>query len=296
MKYINIIIFTTVFCCNVSAQKFYAYPIISLSMQANKLYYERYDDNNILYQDSIVTNYIGHSNKYSLGDGKKYGVGIGYDFANNVAFDLMITYFKGKEHGWDVKSYYEFYPETAYNVSFNEKHTYSYKALNISPSLIFSTDKSKKINVYLKAGVNISKGNMTKNLTRSIFNNLPNYIPVEKYEYEYKYTPKISIGGFGTFGIEFSRNRIFNIFAEAQFLYQNFNPKTGKCVKYTYQGEDKLNDLPLRAKEFEFVDTFDSADDNDNEPGKFTKETHSLSSYSISIGVRYYFKHNSNVQ
>lgn len=263
-------------------------------MQANKLNYNTRSDNNTLYQDSTVTTYLKESNSFSLGDGKKYGIGFGYDFANNISFDIAITYFKGKEHSWEYSSYYEFYPEKYFNVKFNDKQTLSYNAINFSPSIIFTTDKRKKINAYFKAGLNISKGKMSKDYSSTIFNNIPDYIPVEKYEYSYEYMPKITFGGFGAFGIEFSRNRILNIFAEAQFNYQNFKPKTGKCIKYTYQGDDKLNDLPISAKEFDFVDSYDTADNDDNKRGKFTKETHSLSSYSISIGFRYYFKQSTN--
>lgn len=294
MKYIIPLLVFMIYCNIISAQRFYAYPIVSLSMQANKLHYNTRSDNNTLYQDSTVTTYVGESNAFSLGDGLKYGVGFGYDFLSNISFDLMITYFKGKDHNWEFSSYYEFYPEKYFNVRFNDEQTLSYKALNISPSIIFTTDKNKKINAYFKAGINISKGKMSKNYVSTIFNNLPEYIPVEKYEYSYEFTPKITFGGIGAIGIEFSRNRVFNTFIEAQFLYQNFSPKTGKCVKYTYQGDDKLNEMPLRLREFEFVDSFDTANNNDNERGKITKETHSLSSYSISVGFRYYFKHSTN--
>jgi len=291
MRYLFLIVIISILYSNTLAQKFYAYPIISLSLQANKLDYNTHSDNSILYQDSTTTNYVNTNNSISFGDGKMFGIGFGYEFANNIAFDLAVSYFKGNEHDWEVSSYYEVYPESVYNATFKDRHVYSYKGLNFSPSLIFSTDKSKKINAYIKAGINISKGLMTKKFYQSIFNNFPDYIPVEKYEYTYEYTPKVILGGFGTFDIEFSRNRILNFFAEARFLFQNFKPKTGKCVKYTYQGEDKLNELPLRYKEFDFVDSFDTADNEDNKRGKFTNETHSLSSYSISIGFRYYFKH-----
>lgn len=284
------ILFVTIYS-TVSSQRIYLYPYVSIAMPANKLEYNTYSDYNILYQDSTTTDYINNNNSFSFGDGKRFGGGVGYEFKNYFSIDLLISYFKGKEHSWEVSSYYEVFPESSYNATFTDKHSYSYKGLSLSPSLSISTDKSKKMNAYFKAGVNFTKGRMTKNFSQSIFNNFPDYIPVEKYEYKYEYLPKVTIGAFGAFGIQFSRNRIFNFFAEAQFIYQNFKPESGKCVKYTYQGEDKLSELPLRYKEFDFVDSFDTADDNDNKRGRFLKETHSLSSYSISLGFRYYFKH-----
>ena len=66
-----------------------------------------------------------------------------------------------------------------------------------------------------------------------------------------------------------------------------YNPDYSEVVEYTYRGEDRLDDLLYNEKHFEFVDEFDSREnDNASQPTKLLKLPRPFSNVNFMVGIK----------
>jgi len=118
-------------------------------------------------------------------------------------------------------------------------------------------------------------------------NSHPYYYPFESYTSEFKYDTRLSMGFLASFGFEYIIFDDVYLFSEVKYNSIFYTPEKGEYTKYEYRGDDILNTLTANERYFEFVDKYDSSDnDNPSTPGKHLKEAHSFNNISLIAGLR----------
>ena len=270
-----------------SAQSFYIKPYAgygtgvsgSLFNITSSDYYESPDSNN--------TSYSYESVKISFGKGKRFGFAIGTEITKNIAFELAADFSKGKSREIELHSNNVYQYDQDFSLEINDKYYFESKSAQIAPGIIIKSS-NRKITQYFKIAAIINFTRFTENFERYIFNTLPTYYPFESYTHVLKYNWTPSAGLKTAIGFEYYLFNNLYVFAEAQYNNLSASPKKSELTEYKYRGEDRLETLTIRERNFEYVTEFDDTDNaNPDKPEKKLPEQFILSNMTIIAGVRF---------
>jgi hypothetical protein len=242
------------------------------------------------YFENIDTNYSTNSHEalnYSFGKGLKFGIAIGTAISNTISFELVAGYSKGKSSEFVLHNNgkYDYYGQI-YTVEFTDKYKYISKSFQITPGLVLKRDIRKSTG-YLKLGAIIGYTQITENFTSSLYNSIPSYYPFESWSHvmRYKWTP--SLGFSSAIGFDYKLIDDVYAFAEIQYNSMYCAPKKAEITEYKYRDQDKLSSLAYNERNFEYVDAYTDADNNDpSASGKRLIQKYSFSNISIIAGLR----------
>ena len=284
----TLLILCTFYGLILKGQSHYISPVINYAFGTNLQYYGTYNDATKVFDDSSNTDFSYTCSGFSLGGGMSYGALYGYTLNKNISFEVVLGYFKGKKH--DVKSFssLELAQSSVYNVRLNYTYGFRYSSLSLAPAIKFSGNR-EMFDPYISFGPYLSYGTLKEQQDITIYNNLPGYIPIERYEFTYLYSPRVLMGIREAIGIDISRNKFLNIFVEIQNTQLNCKPQYKKCTAKLYQGEDQTSSLTNRERTVYFVDSYDESELNSNDPDKHLRVKFLMSSIAINAGLKYYF-------
>jgi len=120
--------------------------------------------------------------------------------------------------------------------------------------------------------------------------NHPYYYPTANESYTYELRKNLNVGINSAIGLDFYIADKLILFVEAKGSFVSYLPKNGEYTKYIVNGDDVLNDLTVYDREVEYVKSYSSTDNlNDNAPRKRLRVSYSFSSLGLSAGIRFNF-------
>jgi hypothetical protein len=246
-----------------SAQKFYVRLSAGPALSTYSPIWGEYN-----YEDDVVT-----AKRVGLGNGIPAGAAFGINFSKYVAFEIGVNHF----FGFATKF------EDVYSTA-TETYWLKGNMLSILPSIVI-TPGLDKINPYARFG-------FLGGVFGSVTEKFEGEGTIEGISYTEEYLLKdyggICIGAQSALGIEFKLNPVISIFAEAQLTALSYAPKKGEYITYEYNGEDVLDNMDVKDKEWEYVKDLDLDEQiPDTDPDKELAKTISFSNYGLMIGIKF---------
>ncbi len=253
---------------NVSAQNFFVSAQSGYALGASQQSLSMLD-----YQSYSVFTGISERNQIylSLGKGFNAGLSCGYNFNNNVALNLGVSYLIGSK-----TEAHQTFSSSIYDYSM------SAKMLRLIPSISISTD-FERLDVYARVGVIIGFGNVKFDSKQFSGQN------IEESTLILNGGPAFGINsGIGTL---FSISDKLSLFGEIDMMNMAYSPNKGIMTNSTYNGIDQLPTLTTNEKELEFLDSYTETDNSDQDaiPQKFPKCKLPFGSIGLNIGLRINF-------
>lgn len=252
-------------------------------MGLNKVSYNATSYHEIFNENTEEIWYTHRLVKHSPGYGSQYGLTFGIYGGKNISFEVGAAFFDGKPDLIDYKENYEIYTYTI-KIATEMKTTGRYFA--VLPALRIQTNGERFLQ-YVRIGGIFARCSMEELVEKRITNTHPEYYPFESVNSKMEYDAKFSAGFNLSVGCEY---RIFDhvyLFGEVGYTNLLYNPDYSEVVEYTYRGEDRLDDLLYNEKHFEFVDEFDSREnDNASQPTKLLKLPRPFSNVNFMVGIK----------
>lgn len=278
---------TALFLCYflaANSQKLYIEPYFGYGFGIQKNYYDAVSVHGQMDYNYEEVWYIYKLYKLSFGQGFRYGINVGSDISKNFSLELGFEYFKGKPQKLTEYETIEYIDagevEMTYNYDFEGKY------FMFKPALVISK-KFEWFRPFAKIGAYLGQCSLKQNMDMNLINSLPGYYPFEDVTSEFKFENRFSAGYFISFGCE--HNAFDNLKISLELLYGSLNyvPTKGEYIKYTYRGDDYLDELDTHERFVEYVDDYDSRDNLiSTEPAKELKQKHSFSHLVINFGIR----------
>jgi hypothetical protein len=285
--YLSVIMFSLL--NPVFSQDYYLRPVYSFSVQAFPNFYTTSEQKTIISADSVRYIDAFNNNSFSMGEGYSIGFSGGRYYNNkSEGVEASLTYFSGKKQKMTSKNRYELDPYTIYNYTAIVTEYHSMKSYNLSVSY-FRQFYPRHVAPFFRLGAMVSFIDPSMDVDLYVMNNLfANSVGKTTYYYRYKPNAALVFGGFATAGLEFFTDNAISISLEAFLNVQTYKPKRMTCIKYTINDKDAIDELTQSEKEVQFVDSFTSTEnENENSPYKTTRRNHALSSKGIQIGLKY---------
>lgn len=220
---------------------------------------------------------------FSLGQGINLGGNVGWMFNSNFGIDLGLSYLVGsKIETTDSRLVDSWYYSTT-----DIKRSLSASMFRFSPSFILVADMLK-INPYARFGVVIGKGKVTMESSEDYFYQDSDFINEYSETRTMELSDGLSVGLSAGVGALYTVAGSITVFGELSMINMTYAPEKGNLVKYTYNGENLLSDLPRYEKEILYVDKIDGFDQEPqgDEPRKELKTSMPFGSFGLNFGVR----------
>ncbi|WP_394760169.1 outer membrane beta-barrel protein [Flavobacterium sp.] len=272
IKNIILILFICFMANKAAAQKMYFNINGGYSFMSNSSTFRFNNDKVFDSNTQIAVGLSSNENvKLSLGKGLNFGGTIGYQFHKNIGAEIGINYLISDKTTGSSK----YIDGSNYNTSL------STKMFQIKPTVVLSTD-FEKINPYVKIGAIIGLG--------KIYMEGFGLDVTDTYYDKTEMNGGIAMGVTASFGLNYNIHKNFDIFSEASLNALNYTPKKGTLTAYTENGIDKLPTIPVRGKEYVYVDTTSYTSGgpiDDSKPRETMSTKYPFSSIGINIGIRY---------
>lgn len=219
---------------------------------------------------SINTTY--EAVNYSLGKGLDFGLNVGYMMNANVGAELGVSYLLGGKTTFEDNSTYG-----------TSKVDIKGKMLRLVPAIVIATGM-EKINPYAKLGLIIGIGSIkyTGHVTTSSA-----FKSGGPGDFVQKNKGGVAIGVMGAVGADFTLNDMLSVFAEINVEGLSYAPTKGELTEYKENGVDKLADLSVNAKKFEYVKKYSSNENNSPDvASKRLREKSPFSSVGLNVGIK----------
>ncbi|OIP02288.1 MAG: hypothetical protein AUJ97_06135 [Bacteroidetes bacterium CG2_30_32_10] len=218
---------------------------------------------------------------FSLGNGVYANVSWGHLINKNVSFELGLGY----EYGIKIKRM-EIQTNSPDSIT-DQMFSYQSKMFYICPSLVFKTD-FEKINPYARIGMLIGKPSYTENIditVESYMGQIPENIVTE-------YNGGIGLGINSALGVDVKLSDKMIFYAECNIIDMTYAPKKSEITTYQINNVDRLQNLPMRDKEIEYVYLYEdvaSQTNNQDQPKKELKFKMPYGSVGANIGIKMRF-------
>ena len=247
------------------AQKYYVRVGGGFALSTHAEYWGEYD----------WTAQTVNAKRMALGNGVPVTAAFGYGLSKYISIELGVHHFFGFtskfEDEWG---------------SGNSTDRYQASMLTIIPAVVVSPGL-EKVNPYGRFGFLVG-----------VFGRV-----LEKYEeegsmegltYTQDYIARnyggLCLGAQGAVGVDFNFNKHLVLFCEAQIDALSYAPKKGKYLEYNYNGEDQLDNMDVRDKEWEYVKEIDMNEViPSDQPDKELIHSFSLSNYGLMVGLKIKF-------
>ncbi len=231
------------------------------------------------------------SHPFSFGTGGSFNLGIGMMVTEYLNIELSGFYNPCKKLAYKSSDYYKYYNYAVgdYFFDFNEEHIYQGKAFGLLPAIKIHHSKGR-VNPYARIGAIFSFTSLKYDYDGTYLTNHPYYYPSSNESYTYELKQSLNVGINSAIGVDFYIADKLIVFVEATGSFINYRPKKGEYTKYILNGDDILNDLTVHEREVEYVESYSSTDNlNDNAPRKIIRISYSFSSLGLSAGIRFNF-------
>lgn len=223
---------------------------------------------------------------FCFGNGLNYQLRTGFRLMEGFSLETGFMYHSGKT---------SFFNESDYSNPFyisRGTSDYNYSSLMLRAPFGIRLERSEtKVGVYLRTGVLFS---LLSKLNEDVINSNtygPPGFPVTYItEISTEYSGRFSLGVYGSLGISFDFNESIGIFAESDFITQNWAPEKSLITMYKENGTDYLSNLSVNEKETHYVDEIhidQNTPSGPNEPEISLIESKPFSSCVISIGFHW---------
>jgi len=279
----------TVFIVNsneAKAQKLYIKPGIGYSAGVGKTYYSTQNYYSKISQDTTTDSYRNQLAKFSYGKGFNYELMIGSRISDRINIELSLFYHKSKENELKKTESYDIID--AFNIDYKYTFLITGYSYGVKPNLLYYFNNNS-FRPYAKVGASIAFNSLKENINIDLYNTIPGYKPIENIQYKSKYEKEICLGFHlgGGFEITMLQNLFF--FTEIYYLQLNYSPKNAEITEYIVNGENTLNDLTTNERYLEFVESYSSNDNlNDNTPYKKLKTKESFSQLGFLLGFKFH--------
>lgn len=216
----------------------------------------------------IISPTIRQKVDVSLGKGVNLDLSVGYNFKSNYSIEINSSYLFGAA----ITGTSEFGTGNVITRSIKSN------MFRLNPCFVI-TAANEKISPYMKIGaifgfgkINFIQRDDLGETTLVLYNN--------------EFSGGWSFGMNAGLGLNYSINKSISFFGEANFVTMSYAPSRGNVVEYISQGEDKLNDLDLGQREFEFADEVESIVYDPDTPTKTLKHSFPFGSIGIKAGLR----------
>ena len=249
-------------------------------------YYSTVSHHSTTNYDSSYTQYVYEAFRFSMGKGFRYGLSLGTQLFKNMEFELDVEYFKGKPNEMNTETIENYDYNEDFTVRILENYKISGKMVQITPAFVIKRNHEIFI-PFIKLGGIVSFCSMKEDYELRLTNSHPWYYPFESITSEFEYDTRLSTGFLASFGFEYYIFDDVYLFSEVKYNSIFYTPEKGEYTKYEYRGDDILNTLTTNERYLEFVDKYDSSDnDNPSTPGKHLKVAHSFNNISLIAGLR----------
>ena len=173
-------------------------------------------------------------------------------------------------------------------VTLHTSHTLQGSFWRLTPSFVLNLP-TESLDFYARIGVGLTGGKIRYN---QLYNSDYPANSFTENTLEYEYTGPISVGFNTSLGTRKRINKNIILFAEIEFIYQNFSPDKGYTTRYEFDGQDQLAlyDYGRRDTEIEFGEEQALSGyhiKDENIPEKLYKRNYSLSGFAFNIGIRF---------
>jgi opacity protein-like surface antigen len=229
-------------------------------------------NNSIIYNNSIngfnVISQKSEAINVSFGKGFNLGGAIGFMFNKNVGAELGINYLFGSQITTTSKS----------NDSSSEYNDYT-RMLQFRPTIIISAGMDK-LNPYAKFGFLVGTGSIESESTQKSGSN--NAIIKATRD------GGIAFGYHAGVGLSYKISEKIDLFGELTMVNMSYAPTKSKVTSATFNGVNRLSELPVIEKETEYVDSIDivNVDANSNAPRKRLRFRVPFGSFGFNFGLK----------
>jgi len=218
---------------------------------------------------------------YSLGKGINAAGTFGFMFNKNFGAELNIGYLMGGETEITDKS--TIGSNTEENVDI-----FKGSMVSITPAFIVESG-FETVNPYARFGLVIgAMTNVVDEMTETSTVGSTTTKVFQKTEYKMD----LGLGANAAFGLMYNVSESFGIFGECNMNLLNITPKTSEITEFTVDGTDRLADLTVSEKQYEYEKeyTYDPANPGSTgSPSKSIKMKMPFSSVGANIGVKISF-------
>ncbi len=199
---------------------------------------------------------------------------LGYVFNSNFGVELTGSFLK---------------PQAVINDDPYTNRTFSMDFWRVSPKFVVHVP-TKSFLVSTKIGPNFGYGKAT--YFQEFTNNGEMNLSPDHSTLEYEYTAPISYGFNASVGVSKLVAKRLIVFADLEFVHQNFSPTKGKMTQFTMGDENYLEEYDYAPyySEIEFGDETDSPNWGSPNPEvaqKQYKRNYSLSGVGVQVGVKF---------
>lgn len=271
-------------CISSFAQKLYMNVGIGYGAGMDKDYYYLRDATFIYMEDSTNSFTQLTSEKFSMGKGLQVELGFGSFTGKHLSLELTGFYHKSSPQTIINSSYTRYYD--SYELNIQDKTTFNASMIGMKPTLVV-WGGDNKLRPYLKAGLVLGFASITEDEEIDLYNTNPYYYPTENILAVFEYQSQLCMGVTATAGLEIRFGDDLKLFAECSYAGMSYVPLAGEYTEYKYSGDDYLGDMSQSERYYEYVDEYDSRDNqNDNTPTKALKTAYSFSKLAFLIGIR----------
>lgn len=225
--------------------------------------------------DYTGSNELTYSKKNGYGSGLPMAIAGGYYFNENFGFELGADYFYGLTSKYYVKSNYS-------DMKFKTHGT----MLSIVPALVGKFDLDK-LSPYARLGLMI--GVMNSIIMTGEGTSMPEIMKSSSGEIKYKQklSGGIALGVQAAVGSEFHLGELFSLFGEFQLYGISYAPKKGAFKTYTVNGENHLDKMTTKDKEWKYLKELDENKEiPDSDPNEYCRINYHFNNIGIVIGAK----------
>jgi len=224
--------------------------------------------------DRVGSNDMVTAKKNGYGTGLPFALGLGYFFSDNFGIELAANYFYGLKSKWTEKSDYS---------DFTFKT--SGQMLSIIPALV---TRIQLDNVVPYARIGLMVGVMNSVITEGEGTSSPEgKISSGNIKFKKKESGGIAIGAQGAIGADFMLGSLVSLFAEIQLSGISWCPKKGAYKTYEIDGQNKLDDMTTKQKEWKYLKELDNNKTIPNtDPDEFCQVNNHFNNVGLEIGVK----------
>ncbi len=205
---------------------------------------------------------------YSFGKGMNAGINVGYMFTGNMGVELGADYLLGGKNKF-----------TTVVTDGNGTLNMSAKMIQLRPMMVVARG-GNKINPYAKVGLVLGIGGKITSEHEAIYSG-------NTEEVVFVRDKGLALGFTGAGGVDFGINDKMCIFSEISFTGLSFSPQKGKMTKALINGVDRLPDLAVKEKEFDYVNNANPTGGSASEPVEMPKSSYSFNSAGINVGLKF---------
>jgi hypothetical protein len=219
----------------------------------------------------------------SFGKGLNVSIAAGVHLKENILFELGFNYLSGATFEGKRVSTAAFKDNgTVYQ--FSRETKYYGRMFSVTPALVLNMGHFGSFTPYLRAGLIIGKGGLTREMKAYMDNPiiLPDSIAVMKFDY----TGKWSVGAHTALGVSTPLNYAVSFFAELNMSHIEFYPGSAELKEFTVNGNDHMSKATPYQKSAEFTEQYAHDPSKENSyPAKLLTDRFPFSSWGINVGI-----------